>query len=434
MSGLAHTSPVVSVVVPMYNAARHIADALESLRAQTQTDWQAILVDDGSTDDTAARVARRTADPRITVIAQPHQGLSAARNAGLARCTGAYVAFLDADDMWLPTYLERMLQALQGVAGAVAAFAGWQYVDAGGRPLPQTIVPSGALGAHLGDELRWRNPLVPSGVVVRRTAIDACRGFDPDLIQAQDWDLWLRLLAHGPFLAVAERLVWYRTHGDNLSDDIVHAEASQLQVLRRHLRITGDPASWSEPQRQAIGYLRFVSALAYFRKGDCAAAIAKMVEAMAVWPALAERDETYYELGCADRPRGWRGPFGAVALDANRHLIRSLVFEHWPAPSQAVRNARWAHACLVLSQLACEGGDRAAARRLAIEAGRSAITAHTGRVLRALLRASIPGELLRRVRSRPTRDAPPAGADRAHQDRPVPETIDPPPVARRGAS
>lgn len=399
MSRGAVMQPAVSVIVPVYNGEKYVVAALDSIRAQTCADWQVILVDDGSTDGTAAVLAQYPGDPRIEIVRQENQGPAASRNRGQARCTAQYVAFLDADDMWLPTYLARMVQELTANPSAVAAFAGWQYVDQAGDPLPQVIIPSRALGRRLGEELLWRNALVTSGVVVRRWALEACRGFDTELTQAQDWDLWLRLLALGPFIAVPKRLVWYRTHGENRSDDLAVAEAYRLKVLRRHLHVEGDPAGWTELQRQAIGYTLFVSALAYFRRGKVAAGVAKTQEALQSWPAMAARDETYYELGCAYQQRGWRGSFADLRLDESTHLIHSLVFEHWPAPSETARHAWWAHACLVLSQLAYEAGDGPTARRLAAQAWRGAAIRQRGSALRAMLRAGLPSGLVRWVRS-----------------------------------
>jgi hypothetical protein len=184
-----------------------------------------------------------------------------------------------------------------------------------------------------------------------------------------------------------------------MSEDVAVAEAYRLKVLRRHLHIEGDPAGWTELQRQAIGYAHFASALAYFRRGKVAAGVAKTQEALQSWPAMTARDETYYELGCAYQQRGWRGTCADLRLDESAHLIRSLVFEHWTAPSETARRAWWGHACLVLSQLAYEAGDGSTARRLAMEAWRGAGLRRRSSALRALLRAGLPGGLVRWVRS-----------------------------------
>ena len=124
MSRDAVMQPAVSVIVPVYNGEKYVVAALESIRAQTCADWHLILVDDGSTDGTAAVLARYPRDRRIEIVRQEHLGLAAARNRGQASCTAQHVAFLDADDMWQPTYLAEMVQELTANPSAVAACAG----------------------------------------------------------------------------------------------------------------------------------------------------------------------------------------------------------------------------------------------------------------------------------------------------------------------
>ena len=126
----------ISIVMPCYNAAAHLPASIGSVLAQTCGDWELIAVDDGSTDATLDWLRSQT-DPRIRVHAQSNRGVSAARNAGLARARGRYVAFLDADDTWAADYLDRMLAALQGSPGAVLAYCGWQNLglpDGRGAP------------------------------------------------------------------------------------------------------------------------------------------------------------------------------------------------------------------------------------------------------------------------------------------------------------
>jgi glycosyltransferase involved in cell wall biosynthesis len=391
--------PQVSVIIPVYNGEKYVAAAIDSVRAQTCNDWELVVVDDGSSDGTATVLARYTPDSRIRISRQENQGPAASRNRGVALSRAEYVAFLDADDLWVRSYLTRMMKALTANPSAVAAFAGWQYVDENGVPLPQTIILSNALARRLGDELRWHNPLVPSGVVVRRAAITACQGFDTQFVRSEDWDLWLRLLALGPFVAVPEKLVWYRTHGENMSDDIASMEASALQVLRRHVPTEGDPAGWNEEQRRAYGLVFFQSALAHFRRHEVAAGIGKTEEALAVWPAMACQDETYYELGCAYQQRGLRGSPIDLRLDDSERLIHSLIFDRWPAPSAGARRAHWGQACAVLSTLVYQANDSDAARRLALQAWRHLPPTRRAAALRAWLRASLPGGLVRGVRS-----------------------------------
>ena len=163
--------PSVSVIMPVYNGGPYVGAAIESVLAQTETGWALIVVDDGSTDDTPAVLARYAAHPAITLGRQAKAGVAAARNRAAQAATAEWVALLDADDVWRPNYLSTMLAALRAAAGAAAGFAGWQYMDATGTPLPQTVVLPAEAAANLPDDLTWRNALVPSGAIVRRAAL-----------------------------------------------------------------------------------------------------------------------------------------------------------------------------------------------------------------------------------------------------------------------
>jgi teichuronic acid biosynthesis glycosyltransferase TuaG len=127
-------APTVSIILPVYNGERFIAAAIESVRQQSLADWELLIVDDGSTDGTAALVQAQAADPRLTIIQQPNQGPAPARNRAIARATAPYVAFLDADDVWFPGYLEAVTTTLASHPEAVLAFTGWQHIDVAGCP------------------------------------------------------------------------------------------------------------------------------------------------------------------------------------------------------------------------------------------------------------------------------------------------------------
>ncbi|MCC7359780.1 MAG: glycosyltransferase family 2 protein [Anaerolineales bacterium] len=389
--------PTVSVIMAAYNAAPYLAAAVNSVLAQTERAWELIVVDDGSTDDTPAVLARYSDDPRFSVIAQANGGPAAARNRGLEAAQGTLIALLDADDVWRPGYLAAMRAALEADPQAVAAFAGWQYMDASGAPLPQVVI---AQAEGLAEALSWRNPLVPSGAVIRRAALEQCGGFDPALRGVEDWDLWLRLAAVGGLVVVPQVLVFYRTHAENLSDQVDGMEANQRALLAKHLGpLPADPTAGTPLQRRALGALCFNAALGYFRRRQTEAARAKVGEALRAWPAWLDTPEFYYELACAYQPRGRRGRPDAGAWAEGAALVRRVVLEGRDPPAEETqRRAWWAQACLVLAQLAPEAGQ---ARRQAAEAWRWADRRHKPAALRAWLRAALPapiGDWARRLR------------------------------------
>jgi glycosyltransferase involved in cell wall biosynthesis len=204
-------APEISVIMPCYNAAAHLPASVGSVLAQTFANWELIAVDDGSSDATLNWLQAQT-DPRLRILSQTNQGVSAARNAGLAEATGRYVAFLDADDTWTPDYLEKMLAMLHTHPDAALAYCGWQNVGLpGGRGDP--FVPPDYENANKLETLfsgcRW--PI--HAALVKRQAIMAANGFNPVLKNAEDYALWLRVATAAPIVRVPEVLAFYHFHG-----------------------------------------------------------------------------------------------------------------------------------------------------------------------------------------------------------------------------
>jgi glycosyltransferase involved in cell wall biosynthesis len=211
----------VSVVIPAYNVAGFIELCLASVQAQSMEAWECIVVDDGSQDGTPERI-QAVSDQRIRLIRQSNQGVSAARNAGLAAAQGRYVMFLDGDDLLHPTALERLLGALEGHRGAVAAFGTFIKLLANGAPYPQQKplsqhrYPSGDVLSRMLEE----NFLANGGHVLVRTAVaQQVGGFDVRLRLSEDWEFWCRLAAAGEFLFIGTmpEVFYLRVHGGSSS-------------------------------------------------------------------------------------------------------------------------------------------------------------------------------------------------------------------------
>lgn len=196
------SAPKVSVIVPAFNVAPYVGECLASVRAQTLPDWECILVDDGSTDGTADCV-RENRDPRIRLIRQPNRGVSAARNVGLADARGAYLLFLDGDDLLHPDALRRLSAQLDARPEAVAAYGTVWAIYEDGRSYPQKPLHRRAHEFHSGDLLermmRGDNFLLISCVTVRTEAAAELGGFRTDLRLAEDWEFWCRVAARGEF-------------------------------------------------------------------------------------------------------------------------------------------------------------------------------------------------------------------------------------------
>jgi glycosyltransferase involved in cell wall biosynthesis len=209
------TGPLVSVIVPVFNDADTVAAAIDSVLGQAFDDaFETIVVNDGSTDDTAA-VLHKFAD-KIRVLTQANRGLAAARNAGAALARGKYLAFLDADDEWLPHKLAFTVPSLDDEPHAVLAYSDVITVDDTGCVLGQSLIEPALAHAPSRTDLfkRWW-PIIPSTVVVRSSAFRRCGGFCEEFRGAaghEDVDFWLRVRELGDFLFIGHKLARYRVN------------------------------------------------------------------------------------------------------------------------------------------------------------------------------------------------------------------------------
>lgn len=197
--------PAVSVVIPVFNGAAFVTRAIQSVLGQTLTDLELIVVDDGSTDDTAA-VVRAIKDSRLQYVYQPNQGPSVARNNGIRRAIGDWIAFLDSDDYWLPTKLEAQLARAREVPAAGIVYCAAKYLDPAGNiinDLP-AIVEGSVLPEMLLDNCVSGGT---SSAALRRDVLDAIGPFDERMSCCEDWDLWVRAAHATQYAKVDEPLV-----------------------------------------------------------------------------------------------------------------------------------------------------------------------------------------------------------------------------------
>jgi glycosyltransferase involved in cell wall biosynthesis len=231
-----------SVVMPTYNSAATVEAAITSVLKQTRPDFELIVSDDGSMDDTVAVVEQFVQqDERISLVRQPHRGASAARNAAIARAIGKYVSLLDSDDLWLPRYLEAMAATLTAnpEAGVAHTDAWVLYNDikkvARGSLMkawePQ-IVPREPL-EFLRAMLESANFLYYS-VTIRRPVLVEVGGFDERIQASVDYELWLRIAAHGhSFVRCPEKLAVYRRRASGqITSDPTALDRSLPDVYR----------------------------------------------------------------------------------------------------------------------------------------------------------------------------------------------------------
>jgi glycosyltransferase involved in cell wall biosynthesis len=223
--------PTVSVVIPCFNQGRYLRDAIRSVFEQSHPPMECVVVDDGSTDETAA-VAELL---HARVIAQPNRGVSAARNAGLAAARGELIVFLDADDVLLPTALEREAAALAANPDALAVVTRCEAMDEAGRPMP--VVHHAIDPHHLYRDWLSRNFVwTPGAAMFRRAALAELGGFAADLGPAADYALYLRLARENRVVFVEGAAVRYRQHSASMSRDPALMLRATMRALRRERR------------------------------------------------------------------------------------------------------------------------------------------------------------------------------------------------------
>ena len=228
--------PSVSVIIPSYNSARTIVEALESVAAQARTDAEVRVVDDASADDTVSVTREWMArqpmpgDRWSVICLARNSGPAGARNRGVAESTGAWIAFLDADDVWLPARLEQQLACLDQCPDAVMLCGGRREFGSE-RVDPRPACDRIEFREVTLDELARHNPIVTSTVLARRTAFEAVGGFDERFRGPEDYDLWIRLASQGRILELAEPLACYRHRPGSLSLDERRFLPQVLRVL-----------------------------------------------------------------------------------------------------------------------------------------------------------------------------------------------------------
>lgn len=237
--------PRVDVLMPAYNAAATIRDAVESIRAQTVADWRLIVVDDGSTDATPAILAElAAADTRIQVITKANDGIVEARNDALRAAEAEFIACLDADDLALPDRFERQLAFLAARPDCIGMGGAVEHMDEEGRPLIGLIQSGPPSDADAAQIPALEPYIVHSTLMARRADVVAAGGYR-HVPNSEDSDLFWRLLQRGALVNVADAFAKYRVHTRSISSSIVNgrimAIGSQLGALSARRRQKGLP-------------------------------------------------------------------------------------------------------------------------------------------------------------------------------------------------
>jgi len=256
----------VSVVIPTYNYGGFIAQAIESVLSQTLKPAEIIVVDDGSTDETESAVG--SFGDKIHYIRQENAGVCAARNSGVAESTGRYIAFLDADDQWMPTKLEKQLKKFESDPEIGLVHCGMRHFD-GETGQTLDLLTEGQEGWVADELLLWERPAVNvsgSAVMVTREAFDTVPGFDARQKVGEDWDFCYWVARKFKVGFIAEPLVNYRIHARAAHNNVREMERG-MSLFYEKAFASADPKIHALKNRAYGNFHRILSG-SYFQSGD----------------------------------------------------------------------------------------------------------------------------------------------------------------------
>ena len=277
-----NSSPLVSIVIPTYNHAPMLQRALATVIEQTYQNWNAIVVNNFSTDNTLEVVAKFN-DPRIQCVNFRNNGvIGASRNEGIKLATGEYIAFLDSDDTWFPTKVEKSVSSLENGSDLVCHSEYW--IDESGKSRLVTYGPSEAATHH--NLIYKGNRISTSATMVRATLLKEVNGFDvsPELISTEDYDLWIRLAAKSnKFAFIDEPLGEYHRHDNNVSANIEKHLAAELALLTKHFAVDSRlQNALARRRRKALAY--YGAGRSLHRTSKYFLALKKYARSLMIWP------------------------------------------------------------------------------------------------------------------------------------------------------
>lgn len=333
--------PQISVIIPTYNRADLLHEAIQSVLDQQQVDLELIVIDDGSTDDTAAVVTHHLSDGRLRYVRQAKHGRSRARNHGAHLARSRYVAFLDSDDRFLPGGLAEHWRVLSNLPGPGMTIGGYEIVDerrqrlGERRPWEEGDL---ALSAWLFNCFG-----LPGSAVVARSWFEQVGGFDQMCEIAEDWDLFLRLAHAGcPMAWVTANVCEYRQHPGNSTRTLELRCEGSLRALKKLFGSRDLPPALAREETHAVAWAHIGFARRAFLAGDTQRAQEHLREVIALYPPFAHRRKSELIEALLTAP---------VGTPADSESLRSGVVRHLPPELHVTaRDLRRARARVEMAQ------------------------------------------------------------------------------------
>jgi glycosyltransferase involved in cell wall biosynthesis len=311
----------VSVVITAYNSMDYLPETLETVFKQTFTNFEILLVDDGSSDH-IVKWASELVDPRVKLISQENQGVSVARNTGIAHAQGEYIAFLDGDDTWEPTKLEKQVRCLDENPEVGLVHTWLTKIDWQSKPTGRVICPQ--IEGEVWQQILERNQVACSSVIVRRCCFETVGMFDKNLRFAEDWDMWIRLATRYHFAILKDFLVGYREHPNSKSKRY----ASRLQDFRNIIEkaFNSIPFELLHLRNQSYGNINLCIAWKCLQGSEIDYKMANHFRRLAILhhPKLRYSQE-YIRLSLAIALMGWLGDKSYSKLMEFFYVIRQRV-------------------------------------------------------------------------------------------------------------
>jgi len=248
---------LISIITPTFNRFDFIRDAIESVLTQTISNWELLIIDDGSTDDTKTVVASYLSDPRINYFFQDNQGQATARNNGLMHSKGQYICFLDSDNLWKPKKLEIQYESMVSNNNIDVVYGDGETINESGEVISTANMKR--YSGNITEQLLRDNFVSFNTAMVRTACIKGIGGFDNSVRFGDDYDLWLRLSAESRFLYIPEVFEQYRVMSDQISSNKEARFSSNKTTVERFL--SKNPGIVSQ-RAIKIGYSAF-----YVRRG-----------------------------------------------------------------------------------------------------------------------------------------------------------------------